>query len=93
MNIPDRPDPIELEPFEIPDGLTIIKELPNKMATELLIDQLFEPAGNGKSWAQTIFDRAFNDKPMGAYWAVIKCATEAGERAEDEWVEMRINHE
>lgn len=101
--IPDRPlDPPEVQDIEIPDGLTVIRELPNKVANDIIADHIHESAGNGKSHLQHIFDTAFltegafQRKDIVDYevnlrkllFAVIGCATQAGEsdHATDEYI-------
>lgn len=72
-------DPPDLEDIEIPDGLTVIRNLPNNRANGLIDDQVCESAGKGKSHLHHIFDLAFQGDAITVLEAVLKCAEEAGE--------------
>ena len=73
----------------IPDGLTLIKDLPNETANQLLLDWAYETGPNGKMWIQTIFDRALAGEHDDAVRAILDCATCAGESdyAIETWLE------
>ena len=44
------------EMLTLPDGLTVIQEIPNETANQLLLDWAYEDAPNGKMWIQNFFD-------------------------------------
>jgi len=57
-NIPDRHDEPDLEFLDLPDGWTLLTELPNNISDALFADFLHEMATSTKSHMQIIFDRA-----------------------------------
>jgi hypothetical protein len=73
--------------IEIPDGLTIIKELSNATANNLLDDAPFESVGNGRNYLEEIVHHALNGDALRTYSAVVDMITDAGESdfAISEW--------
>ena len=94
-NFPERDlNPRDNGDVDVPGGLTVIRDLPNKFANEVLADFVFV---HEDDWLVKIFDRAFQawdvrerwhkgedchdeyvEKAMRVLFTVIECATEAG---------------
>ena len=52
-SITDRPAP-DTEDLPIPSGIDVIRQLPHKVAQEILDDTIFDAAGNGWSHSANI---------------------------------------
>ena len=75
----------------VPDGLTVINEIPHETAEVLLEDQAYELDAAGKRFLQSFFDLAMQGKRDACVAKIIECATEAGETdyAQSVWRDMQ----
>lgn len=58
----------DAEMVTMPDGLTVINEIPNETANQLLLDWAYEDAPNGKMWIQNWFDLALQTSAHREDW-------------------------
>ena len=81
----DPPDDI-LYP-DVPDGLTVIKELSNQTASIAVADEIYEDSGNGRTFLDEIVRHALNNDALATYDTVRRLIKQAGETkyAQDEW--------
>ena len=75
---------------EIPDGFTVIGNLPRKFAQELVDEELFESYGKtGKSYSEAMTDCARRGDDIALGQIFCTCIEQAGEtlNAQRKWLE------
>ena len=76
----------------IPGGLTVIRELSNKVSDAAIADEIYEPAGPTRNNLEEITHHALRGDADKTLAAVIQMISEAGESqyAIDEWLKEMV---